>query len=178
MLKNMKNNWYVFTGAPSSGKTTIAKLLEKKGYDVLYEVARIYIDHKLAEGKAIKEIRKDEGKFQRKILDLKIYYERKLNPKKITFLDRAIPDSIAYYELVGLPKDKYLKKMVKKSFYRKIFIFEKLEFDKDHARTESKKEIEKLERLLEKAYKDLAFSIIKVPKMSIAKRVKFILDNL
>lgn len=172
------NNWYVITGAPSSGKTTIVKLLEEKGYKVLYEIARIYIDKKLKKGKTIKEIRKDEGKFQRKILNLKIKYERGLDPKKITFLDRAIPDSLAYYELIGLPKDKYLKKAAEKSSYKKIFLFEKLEFEKDYARTESKKEVKKLTKLIENAYKKLPFPIIKVPKMSIEKRLKFILNNL
>jgi predicted ATPase len=172
------NNWYVLTGAPSSGKTTIAKLLEKKGYKVAYEVARIYIDNELKKGKTIKELRKDEGKFQREILNLKIQYENKLDPKKITFLDRAIPDSLAYYELIGLPKDKYLEKEVKKTSYKKVFFFEKLEFKKDYARTESKKEIDKLEKLLKKSYGSLSTPIIKVPKMSIKKRLKFILDNL
>ncbi|MEK7451027.1 MAG: ATP-binding protein [Patescibacteria group bacterium] len=174
----MKNNWYVITGAPSSGKTTIIKLLEKKGYKVLYEIARAYIDQELKKGKTIQEIRKDEANFQRKILDLKIKYESKLNPKKITFLDRAIPDSIAYYELTKVPRDKYLDKAMKRTYYKKIFIFEKLELEKDYARTESKKDVEKLESLIEKAYENLSFPIIKVPKMGVGKRLKFILDNL
>lgn len=178
MLRNMKNNWYVFTGAPSSGKTTIIRLLEKKGFKAVYEMARIYIDEQLKKGKTIQEIRKDEADFQRKILDLKIHFESKLNSKEITFLDRAIPDSLAYYELVGLPKDKFLENAVKESSYKKIFIFERIGFEKDYARTESKKEVEKLEKLIEKVYKNLPFPIIKVPKMSVGKRVKFILDNL
>lgn len=173
-----KNNWYVITGVPSSGKTTITKLLKKLGYEVLYEIARIYIDKELKKGKTIKEIRKNEGKFQRKILDLKIQHESKLDPEKITFLDRAIPDSIAYYELVGLPKDKYLEKVAEKNSYKKIFIFEKLGFEKDYARTESEEEIEVLEKLLEKTYKNLSIPIVKVPKMPIEERLKFILDNL
>lgn len=172
------NNWHVFTGAPSSGKTTIIKLLESRGYDVLYEVARILIDLEMKKGKTIKEIRRDEGKFQKKILNLKIQYEKSLNPKRITFLDRAIPDSLAYYKLVGLPKDKYLENTVKKTSYKKIFLFEKLELEEDYARTESKKEIERLEKLIEETYKNLGFSIIKVPKMPVEKRVKFILSNL
>lgn len=173
-----KKNWYVITGAPSSGKTTIIKLLEKRGYKVVYEVARIFIGQGLREGKTIQEIRRDEGDFQRKVLDLKIHHENKLNPKRITFLDRAIPDSIAYYELLGLPIDKYLDNATKKTSYKKIFFFEKLEFKKDYARIESKKAVERLEKLLKKAYENLPFPIIKVPKMSVGKRVKFILDNL
>lgn len=172
------NNWYVLTGAPSSGKTTIIKLLEKKGYKVLYEIARVYIDQQLKKGKTIQEIRKNEISFQKTILKLKVAYESKLNPKEITFLDRAIPDSIAYNQLLGIPKDKYLEKTVKLTSYKKIFIFEKLEFEKDYARTESLEEVERLEKLIEKEYKKLSFPILKVPKMSVEKRVKFILDNL
>jgi len=178
MIMKSKNNWYVLTGAPSSGKTTIAKLLEKKGHAVLYEVARIYIDQEFKKGKTIQEIRKDEIGFQRKIFDLKIQYESTLNPNKITFLDRAIPDSIAYNELLGIPKEKYVEEVVKKSSYKKVFIFERLEFEKDYARTESEGQIKKLEKLLEKTYKNLPFPFIKVPKMSIEKRLKFILNNL
>lgn len=173
-----KNNWYVLTGAPSSGKTTIIKLLEEKGFKVLYEIARIYIDQELKKGKTIKEIRKNEISFQKKILNLKVTYESKLNPKEITFLDRAIPDSIAYNQLLGIPKDKYLEKIVRLTSYKKIFLFEGLEFEKDYARTESLEEVERLEKLIEKEYKKLSFPILKVPKMTIEKRVKFILDNL
>lgn len=168
----------MLTGAPSSGKTTIIKLLEEKGYKVLYEIARIYIDQELKKGKTIQEIRKDEVDFQKKILNLKIYYESRLNPKITTFLDRAIPDSIAYNGLLGLPKDKYLDKIIKKTSYKKIFIFGKLEFEKDYARTESKEKIKKLEKLIEETYRNLSFPITIVPKMSIEKRLKFILNNL
>lgn len=172
------NNWYVITGAPSSGKTTIIKLLEKKGYKVLYETARTYIDKELKKGKTIREIRRDEADFQRRIVALKIQYEKKLNPKEITFLDRAIPDTIAYYELIGLPKDKSLEKAVEKSSYKKVFLFEQLEFEKDYARTEPKEKADRLQKLLEKTYRNLPLPVIKVPKMTVEKRLKFILDNL
>lgn len=172
------NNWYVITGAPSSGKTTIIKLLEKKGYKVLYETARTYIDKELKKGKTIREIRRDEADFQRRIVALKIQYEGKLDPKKITFLDRGIPDSIAYYKLVKVPQDKYLNKAIEGTYYKKIFLFEKLEFEKDYARTESKEDVAQLEKLIEETYRKLPFPIIKVPKMSIEERLKFILSNL
>ncbi|MEM5794016.1 MAG: AAA family ATPase [Candidatus Aenigmatarchaeota archaeon] len=37
-------SWYVITGEPSSGKTTILKKLEELGYFVVPETARILID--------------------------------------------------------------------------------------------------------------------------------------
>ncbi|PIS15984.1 hypothetical protein COT62_00785 [Candidatus Roizmanbacteria bacterium CG09_land_8_20_14_0_10_41_9] len=58
-----KNNWYVITGAPSAGKTTLLKELEKKGYTVIYEAARIIIDREMKKGKKLSEIRKNELEF-------------------------------------------------------------------------------------------------------------------
>lgn len=172
------NNWYVITGAPSSGKTTIIKLLEKKGYKVVCEAARLYINQELRKAKTLQQIRNNELSFQRKILKLKIACESRLNPKDIVFLDRAIPDTIAYCKFLGIPKDKYLDKIVKKSHYKKIFFFKQLEFEKDYARTESKEEAVQLERLLEETYRKLGFPIVEVPKMDIEKRLRLILNHL
>lgn len=174
----MKNNWYVITGAPCSGKTTIIRLLRKAGHKVIYETARVYIDQEIKKGRSLKEIRKNELSFQRKILEFKIQIEKKLNPKEIIFLDRAIPDTIAYYKLLSIPVDKKLENAVKKSLYKKIFFFEKLDYEKDYARTETDEEIKKLEKLLLEAYKKLSFPVIKVPVMKIEDRLKFILSNL
>jgi predicted ATPase len=44
-----KTNWYVITGAPCSGKTSVIRELEKRGYRVVHEVARAYIEGKRAE---------------------------------------------------------------------------------------------------------------------------------
>lgn len=174
----MKNNWYVITGAPCSGKTTIIQLLERAGHKVIYEAARVYIDQEIKKGLSLKEIRKNELVFQRKVLDFKIQAEKKLNPKEIIFLDRAIPDTVAYYKLQNIPADKKLESIAKRSLYKKIFFFEKLDYEKDYARTETEEEIRKLEKLLLDTYKKLNLSIIKVPVMKIEKRLNFILNNL
>lgn len=174
----MKNNWYVITGAPCSGKTTIIQLLERAGYKVIYEAARVYIDREIKKGRSLKEIRKNEFVFQRKVLDFKIQAEKKLNPKEIVFLDRGIPDTIAYYKLLSIPADKKLESIAKRSWYKKIFFFEKLDYEKDYARTETEEEIKKLEKLLLDIYKKLNLSIIKVPVMKIEDRLNFILNNL
>ena len=63
------NNWYVITGAPHSGKTSVLKLLEEKGYRVIYEAARIYIDQEIEKGRTIEEIRESELEFQKGIKD-------------------------------------------------------------------------------------------------------------
>lgn len=172
------NNWYVITGAPSSGKTTTLEALKKKGYKVFYEWARIYIDQEMKKGRTLKEIRKNELEFQRKILKLKVNFEKKLPRKDLVFMERGIPDSTAYMQMCGIKRDKDLAKALKNSSYKKVFLMELLKYELDYSRTESEEEAQILDNLLEKSYTDLGIKVIRVPKMSIEKRVEFILDSL
>ena len=172
------NNWYVISGAPSSGKTTTLEALKKKGYKVFYEWARIYIDGEMKKGRTLKEIRKDELAFQRKILELKINFEKKLAKKDLVFMERGIPDSTAYMKMCGINEDKNLKKALKKCSYKKVFLMELIKYELDYARTESQEEAMMIDSLLEKSYTDIDIKVVRVPKMSVEKRVKFILDNL
>lgn len=172
------NNWYVITGAPSSGKTTTLQALEKKGYKVFYEWARIYIDGEMKKGRTLKEIRKNELEFQRKILELKLKFEKKLPKRDLIFMERGIPDSTAYMQMCGVKEDKNLAKALKNCSYKKVFLMELLKYELDYARTESKEEARLIDNLLDKSYTDLEIEVVRVPKMSVEKRVKFILDNL
>ncbi|OGH13338.1 MAG: hypothetical protein A2687_05125 [Candidatus Levybacteria bacterium RIFCSPHIGHO2_01_FULL_38_26] len=178
MQKNIKTNWYVITGAPSSGKTTTLKSLENKGYKVFYEWARIYIDQEMKKGKTLKEIRADELKFQKKILKLKADFEKKLDPKKLLFMERGIPDSNAYMKILGFENNKSLKNALKKCYYKKVFLLELIKYELDYARTESQEEAMIIDSLLEKSYTDLGIEVLRIPKMSVEKRIDFILDNL
>ncbi|KKQ35235.1 MAG: hypothetical protein US51_C0011G0003 [Microgenomates group bacterium GW2011_GWA2_37_6] len=177
-MNKQLNNWYVVTGAPSSGKTTTLKYLKKKGYNVYFEWARIYIDREMKKGKTLKEIRKDEVGFQKKIHKLKMSFEKKLNPKKILFMERGLPDTQAYLEVINVSIDPTIKQSLRKCSYKKVFLMDLVRFKIDYARTESQEQAFMLDELLEKCYTDLKIPVIRVPMMSVAKRAKFILDNL
>lgn len=171
------NNWYVITGAPSSGKTTTVTALQQKGYKTVSETARTFIDLELAKGKSLDEIRNDERLFQDRVLDMKIVLEQNLIPQDTIFFDRGIPDTLAYYELNKWPVPNFIKNAVKKTQYRKVFLFEMLSFEKDYARKEALKEAKALHKLLTDVYKKLKMEIIYVPKMSIEERVNQILSE-
>ena len=177
-MKGMRNNWYVITGAPSSGKTTIINLLKNKGFNVVYEMARIYIDQKVSEGKKIEEIRGNEAAFQEKILKLKIEAEKSLNKEEITFFDRGIPDSDAYSTLCGIRQDDLLKQAMINSQYKKVFLLDLLDYEKDYARIETREEQIKIHDLLEESYRKIDADIIKVSVMPPSERLDFILNNL
>ena len=178
MQKNyFKSNWYVITGGPCSGKTTLIKELSKLGFITCPEAARILIDKGIRSGKSVEEIRGDEAGFQRKVLKMKLEKERKMPKDKIVFFDRAIPDSIAYYQIYGLDPKEALKFCSKKR-YEKIFFLKQLSFYKDYARVEDGKTIKRLNNLLKKSYKDLGYKVIDIPVMSVKERIRKILNEI
>lgn len=175
----MKNNWCVITGGPSSGKSAVINKLRDLGYKTYDEMARIYIDKEITKGRTIKEIRGDELSFQKIVLRLKIELENKLKKRELIFLERGIPDSLAYYELCGVLNDPYLLKVSRKSNYKKIFLLEMVEFFDDYARVENERQAIVIEKLLEENYRFVGFNnIIKVPKMPVEDRVNYILNKI
>lgn len=176
--RTKQTNWYVITGGPSTGKTTIIDLLQKRGYNTTTEHARHYIDTMHDEGHSVEEIRNNKRKFQLSVLDMQIEQEASLNKEDIVFLDRAIPDAQAYYQFLKLDYDEKLIKVIKEVSYKKIFILDRLPFTKDYARTENEDDQKNIHQLIVDVYENLGFPIVFVPVLPPLERVEFILNNL
>jgi len=175
---SINTNWYIITGAPGSGKTALIKHLASLGYTIIPEAARNLIDVEIKKGKTIKEIRSDEGEFQKKVFRIKVKTENKISPQHITFIDGgAIPSSIAYYQISGLDPAPVIEE-TKKRKYKGVFFLEQLPFKKDYARVENKKTANDLNQLLYKTYLDLGYDAIRIPPTSIKERVRFILKKI
>lgn len=170
-------NWYVITGAPCSGKTTSIRNLEQRGYRVVHEVARAHIESEIKKGKSLVRIKADELAFERHILYKKAEIEASLPENSIIFFDRAVPDSIAYFKLEGLDPDEPLK-ISRNVRYKKIFLFERLSFARDEARSENDAQATSLESLIIKGYQMIDYDIVRVPLLSVKQRSEFILQHL
>lgn len=171
-------NWYVVTGGPGSGKTTTVNLLRNRGYKTTIEHARHYIDTERITGKTVEEIRNNQIAFQAGVLNMQIEQEAYLLPDEIAFLDRALPDSLAYYEFLGLPVDEKLARKLPSVAYRKIFILDPLPLVNDYARLEDGEAQRKIHSLITAVYESLPFPVVHVPVLPAEERVDFILKNL
>jgi predicted ATPase len=171
-------NWYVITGGPSSGKSTVIRLLKDLGYTTTQEVARHYIDLQRINGRSIDEIRANQRQFQHKILNLQIDLERRLDPQELIFLDRGLTDELAYYKFFNLPPDEKLVEYLKTATYKKIFIMDLLPLDKDYARIEDVAAQKALHELIIESYRERPEPIVMVPVLPPKERVAFILENL
>ena len=169
-------NWYVITGAPCSGKSAVIQTLAQRGFKVVQEAARGYIDSQLASGLTLEEIKSDILSFERHILLEKVRIEAALPKNRLHFLDRAVPDSVAYFQLEGLDRDEPLG-YSRQIRYKGIFLFERLTFESDAVRTEDNELAGQIELLLEKCYRQLGYTIMRVPVMPVGRRADWVLKH-
>ncbi len=176
-MRKIETNWHVITGGPSTGQTTVINLLTERAYKTTIEHARHYIDTMKVGGRTVEEIRANERIFQLGILNMQIEQEASLSPNDIVFLDRAIPDAMAYYQFLKLDYDKELLTAMEQVSYKSIFILDRLPFIKDYARTEDEPAQKTIHHLIIDVYRSLGFPVIFVPVLSPNERVDFILKK-
>ena len=165
--------WCVITGAPCSGKTAVIEGLGQRGYRVIPEAARAYIDSQLAAGRTLQEIKADPLSFERLILMRKVQLESSLPASDLIFLDRGIPDSIAYFQLENLPITEPLL-YSRNVRYAKVFLFDRLHFETDSVRAENSAMAAHIETLLISCYQALGYAMTRVPVMPIEQRIQWV----
>lgn len=174
----MTNPWYVITGGPCSGKTTLINALAAKGYRTVPEAARAVLERGLAAGKTVEEMHADEPAFQRELLQEKLAAEASLPEDEPVFFDRGIPDSIAYFARAGVTDDPALAAAVAGMKYRKAFLLELLPYVNDPARVEPEAEAKKIHEMIAGAYERAGIETVRVPVMTSEERLAFVLSRL
>ncbi len=156
----------------------MVNLLRERGYTTTIEHARHYLYTQRIKGRTAEEVRKNQVEFQLGVLNMQIEQETLLSPDETVFLDRAIPDSLAYYYFLNLEPDKKLLETLEKVSYKKIFILDLLPLVNDYFRKEDEAGQKKIHELIMKVYSSLHFPIVHVPVLPPEDRADFILNNL
>jgi predicted ATPase len=168
---------YVLTGGPGSGKTTLLEELEKRRHLIVKEAAKDVILKEQEKG--IKEPWQRPD-FQEKIVDLQLKRENDLpRGNAVVFLDRGIPDGLAYcrFRNQKVPRNLYLA--MKICDYEKIFLLERLpDYEKTGFRAEEEEDAKKISELIKQVYEQLGYEVIVVPPLALKERADFVIKNL
>lgn len=170
--------WHVLTGAACCGKTTLVDMLAARGFAALQESARWYFDRSLAAGQTLEQLRADDHALQRRIAALQIQWERGLDTGKTTFLDRALPDSVTFYRLVGMDPSEILPACFQHR-YASVFILDRLPARRDRPLgPEDEASSAFLDEWLERDYSALGYRVVRVPPLAPDARMEHILARL
>ena len=173
---HVQTNWHVITGWACSGKTTLIKQLEEMGYQTVAETARIYIEQQIAKGRTFSDIygKPDE---QRILKELQRATESSLCPGDIVFLDRALPDSLAFYRLVGIDPNELLPECLNHR-YASVFILDRLPMQLNGARVDDDDDASYMDKQLESDYRSLGYDVTRVPVLPPEERLDYVLTRL
>ncbi|GGX05603.1 AAA family ATPase [Aquimarina muelleri] len=166
---------YIITGAPGTGKTSLIHTLEENGYSCFEEISRKTIIHQ-QKIKSNKTPWEDLSGFadlvyQQTIKELDSFISEN------TFVDRGLPDIIAYLKTKSYSIPEYISKFPFKTYYSSTVFFLPLWkeiYVNDPQRPQSYPEAEHIHYYLTEVYLNLGFTIKIVPKTTLTKRVDFI----
>jgi len=173
----VQTNWHVISGGPSCGKTTLINLFAGKGFQIAIEGARLYLEREIARGQTIEAIRSDLVNLQRILKDTQLEVERGLQASECIFLDRAIPDYLAWYRAFGVNPNEFLRECFLHR-YASVFMLDRLPLHYDGLRYKDAAIQGFTEDWHIRDYSALGYSITRVPVMPPEERLAFILKVL
>ncbi|MGB6268553.1 MAG: ATP-binding protein [Olleya sp.] len=175
----MKAKKIVITGGPSTGKSAIINELTKRGYTCYEEISRqVTLE---AREKGIEQLFLTEPLLFSQLL-LKgrenQYIKAENSDSEFVFLDRGIPDVVAYMDYV---KEDYPKKFIascEANIYDYVFILAPWQeiYKSDAVRYESFEQAKIIHQHLLNTYQKYDYNLQDVPFSSIETRAQHILD--
>lgn len=177
----IKPNYYIITGGPGVGKTTLIDALRRKGYHCVPEVAREIIKEQIENnGNALPW--KDTSLYSGLMLQKSVEDFITLPEKdEIYFFDRGIPDTYGYNKLIGLPIDDNLQYATGNYRYNPIvFILPAWTeiYHTDNERKQSLEEAIATYHAMKAAYIELGYHPVDVPKTTVEERCKYVLEKI
>jgi predicted ATPase len=169
----------VITGGPGTGKTSIIQELEKSGHVCLPEISRqVTLD---ARKQGIEQLFLTQPLlFSQKLLEgrQQQFLDAKSLSNTIVFLDRGLPDVLAYMDYIEDTYPNLFNEVCKTHMYDHVFILPPWEdiYTSDNERYENFEQAVSIHKHLENAYERFGYTPTNVPIGTIEERTNFVLE--
>nr|WP_314834875.1 ATP-binding protein [uncultured Flavobacterium sp.] len=177
----MQKEIIVIIGGPGTGKTSIIEKLIANGHCCYPEISRqVTLE---AQKQGIEQLfLKNPLLFSELLLEgRKKQFESACNePHEVVFLDRGIPDVLAYMHYIGDSYPSFFDAACREHIYTQIFILPPWEeiYVSDRERYENFEQAKLIYNHLTETYQNYGYELIEVPKDSVDNRILFILDKI
>ena len=177
----MQKEIIVIIGGPGTGKTTIIDGLLERGHCCYPEISReitleakkqgieqLFLENPLLFSELLLEGRKKQ------------HQQALKEDCEIVFIDRGIPDVLAYMHYIGDAYPAFFDEACREHKYTKIFILPPWEaiYESDDARYENYEQATLIYKHLKETYESYGYNLIEVPKDTVDNRILFILGHL
>ncbi|REC47427.1 AAA family ATPase [Chryseobacterium pennipullorum] len=182
-MERTSSEFYVITGGPGAGKTTLVEELSRLGFRIVPEEGRkIIIEQAAAGGEALPWLNKKL--FADLMFDASVTSYRKLKEiagTETVFFDRGILDTIGYLQLENIPVPQEMEIRAREMAYNKvIFILPPWKdiYENDLERKQTFEVAVSTFECMKKIYTDYGYTVVEVPKAKVGVRAGFILDRI
>jgi predicted ATPase len=177
----LKKEIIVITGGPGTGKTTIINQLIEQGHTCYPEISRAITLEAKKQG--IEQLFLEKPLLFSELLleGRKKQLQAALDETASTiFLDRGIPDILAYMHYIGDSYPSFFDIACKEHQYTKVFVLPPWEqiYESDEARYENFEQAKLIFDHLTETYHTYGYELIEVPKGTVTERIHFIFSKL
>ncbi|KVQ91904.1 AAA family ATPase [Burkholderia ubonensis] len=173
--------FFVVTGGPGSGKSTLIDALERAGFARSQEAGRGVIRDQVAvDGPALPW--RDRSAFAELMLGWEMRsYHLARQARGPVFFDRGVPDVIGYLRLSGLAVPAHAEAAARRfRYHRRVFIAPPWPdiYTQDAERRQDFAEAVRTCDAMVECYASYGYRLIELPRASVKARVRFVLDAL
>jgi predicted ATPase len=177
-MPSSSDRFFVLTGGPGAGKTTLIEALGRAGFATTKEAGRTIIRDQLAIGGPATH-QNDPALFAELMLAFDIQsYRQALEQTGPVFFDRGVTELAGYHRMMGLPTPAHFRTAAERFRYNaRVFVAPPWPeiFANDSERKQSLDEAVRTHAAAVQIYAEFGYEIVPLPKTSVEERVRFML---